>query len=299
MTASHASSDDFQDEDMVDIFNEVTRGPILTSREEGTSEPRGTSAQTSPTDDKFETPPSTPPKTKNIGPGIDALGSRLPDSFNHKRPELVTVTNRKRSIPEPIKPSMPRKVPRDTRSRVAYNVDHLAPTAKPVDQMNVAGPTTPLEDNPYFTGALRMDRSFESISSSMTSATPAWTSRNTSFCADSLATSFSSTTDDTDTTIGASFTMPGSSLFSGNSTLQSETNTVAWDKINQAKVSVAKSVSDHMGVDSESTVTFTTAAASNFESNKSGKVEVKTTSDSDVESLLVERLLSHSPFGKA
>ena len=61
---------------MVDIFNEVTRAPILTSREESTSKSRRTSAQTSPTDDKFETPPSTPPKTKNIGLGIDALGSK-------------------------------------------------------------------------------------------------------------------------------------------------------------------------------------------------------------------------------
>lgn len=88
-------------------------------------------------------------------------------------------------------------------------------------------------------------------------------------------------------------------MFSGNSTLQSETSAIAWDKINQAKVSEGKSVSDHMDIDSESTVTYTTAVEFNVESKKSGSVEVKTTSDSDVDSLLIERLLSHSPFGKA
>ena len=287
---------------MADIFDQVSQSPILTSHEKAFSRKRRTSAEKSPTNDDFETPPSTPPETKSIASGIDAPGSGMPDFLYCKKPELVPVTNRKRSFSETMKPPLPYKVSRETRShRAGYNVDHLAPTTKPVNQglPDLSEPMSPSKAQSHFVDSLNTNRSFEnlaSVSSSVTTASPARTSPNTSFCGSSLATSFSSTTDDTDATIQASFAKPAISLHSGNSLLA---DAGAWDRIGEAQISVGMTTYDHMDVDSESAATYTTAVETNVEPEKLHEVEPRVTSDSDLESHLAERLLSTSPFGKS
>lgn len=152
-------------------------------------------------DEHFETPPTTPPHSKKdaIGLGIglegqkNGLGRRSPQEF-----ENATLNNKEATIfdSEPMKPPPMRRVSREKPSGRS--------------ELNDAVPTPPPEIYDIKPRSLSMAHSFDSISvsSSMTSASPAWTSPNTSFCADSLATSFDSTTDETDTTVRPPFGQP-------------------------------------------------------------------------------------------
>ena len=295
----HASSDDFNDEDMVDVFNEATWAPTLTSREEDTK----TTAPTSPTDDKFETPPSTPPKTGRIGLGIDSPGSEMPEAFYYDKPELVSVTNRKRSFADCMEPPTPCKSSRETRIHCAgYSRDNLAPATERSDKSftNLAGNTPPPDEKTWFTFARTGSQSlinFASVSSSITTASPAWTSPNTSFCSTSVATSFGSNADDTNSTMHPKAVEPPSN---GNSTRLSVAHTTARFRIGQVQETlVTTSAPDNMDIDSEPTVTCTTAVESDVESKRSGELEDRSNSSNDAERLLAERLSSHSPFSKA
>lgn len=256
----HPSSDDFLDEDMADAFSEAqkdldtsllsTTNAIPHTRP--TARVRRTSEQTSSTEERFETPPTIPPRLRGgiVGLGIGANE----DNFYHKKSELVPVTNKKRSYPEPTKPPLPRKTSRETRSqRDAYNVDHLTPTANPDNQKKqnqeldlklfhtgnaaYAVPTPPPGDKPIFS-VPRANRSFDnltSVSSSMMSASNAWTTPNTSFSSDSMATSFSSSTGGTETTIRASADTSWDSLLARKSAMQFEADENEWDYIYQAQ----------------------------------------------------------------
>ena len=294
----HASSDDFNDEDMVDVFNEATWASTLTSREGDTK----TTALTSPIDDKFETPPSTPPKTGRMGMRIDLPGSELPDSFDNDKPELVSVTNRKRSFADCMEPPTPCKSSRETRVHCAgHNRDNLAPATERSDKSftNLAGHTPPPDEKTWLTFARTGSHSlinFASVSSSTTTASPAWTSPNTSFCSNSVATSFSSNADNTDSTMHPKTVDP---LSIGNSTRLFAAHITARDRIGQVQETlVATSAPDNMDIDSEPTVTYTTAVESDVESKRSGELGDKPNSSNDIERLLAERLVSHSPFGK-
>jgi hypothetical protein len=216
---------------------------------------RRASDQTNSTEERLETPHPTPPRLRggNVGLGI-AVGENT-DTFYHKKPDLVPVTNRKRSFPEPMKPPLPRKSSRETRGqRDAYNVDHLAPYIKPDFQKKhnpepnlkvfqsgnaaYAVPTPPPDDQPLLTRSFSRNQSLEnlaSVSSSMTSASSAWTTPNTSFSSDSMATSFSSSTGGTDTTIRAPFDKSTDSYHAGRSAIQSEADSDEWDQFYRAQ----------------------------------------------------------------
>lgn len=247
-TALQPSSDDFQEEDMTDVFSEILKtdaAPIFpisaTSGSVSNPKSRRLSNQTSFTEEKFETPATTPPQLRggHVGMGIGVEDSA--DDFYRKNPELVPVMNRKRFHPEPMKHPLPRKVSRETRSRDVYNVDHLAPTTKP---SNVSGsafimPTPPPNDQPFFTRSFSRNQSAEnltSISSSMTNASSVCTSANTSFTSDSMATSFTSSTGgDTDTTIRPMSDKSWNSRLPGKSAMQSEADENEWEQFYQAQ----------------------------------------------------------------
>lgn len=186
IASGHPSSDDFRDDDMADVLIEMSKRDPLSGSVPGEPQQDG---EIMPTDDElFETPPSTPPDSKRnvIGLGI-GLEGQTNDSGRRSssKPENGIVNNKKRpySDSEPMKPPPSRRVSRDRPSGRR--------------ESNCAGPTPPPDSYNF------KPHSFDSISvsSSMTSASPAWTSPNTSFCADSLATSFDSTADETDITV--------------------------------------------------------------------------------------------------
>ncbi len=284
---------------MIDLLDEVARSSIPTACAVTDARLRQTSAPASPSEDKFETPPSTPPKSVELG--IDALGSEFPASFYQEKPELIPMTTRKRSCPEPMKPPMPRKMSRDTRSHAAaYSIDYLQPNNKPAQQIHRSTAVTnpPPENATSFPSSSSTNRSSEnlaSMSTSFTSVSTPWTSPNTSFHSDSMATSFSSDTGGTDSTIRASFVSRDS--LNGKLALQSEANMNPWDDVNRAQgLAITDAGCDLMEIDLETNIPSRTLVKPGLQSMESlGGVGSKS-AVSDLESLLTERLHSYSPF---
>lgn len=194
--SGHTSSDDFNDEDMADVLVELSRhdkppDPVQTNHLE--------KSRTMPTDDDvFETPPTTPPllhkAAVRLGIGFEQIAD--PRGAFPLKPVPSDINKKKRpySDAQPMKPPPMRRISRE-KSNVRSNA-------------NSAVPTPPPESHGFISRSLDLSRSFDnisSVSSSMTNASPAWTSPNTSFCSESLATSFESTADDTDATVRPSF----------------------------------------------------------------------------------------------
>jgi len=195
--SSHPSSDEFKDDDMADAFVEMSKhdhppNPIPLNYQK-------TSGTTQPDDDCFETAPTTPPPSKrdSVGLGI-GLDEQVRDSrsFSSPKPKLGAIDNKKRpcSGAEPMNPPPMRGI-----SREKCNVQ---------SDLKYAVPTPHLDGYGSMSRPLDLSRSFDnisSISSSMTSVSPAWTTPNTSFCSDSLAKSLDFTAEETDTTVRPSF----------------------------------------------------------------------------------------------
>ena len=299
---------------------------------------RRASAQTSSSEETFETPPTTPSRCKSNNSGLRIAVAADSDPFYLKHHELVPFTNKKRLFPEPMKPALPRKVSRDARNYTsAYNISHLAPTSEPSDQSKASLPglTPPPEnqkdktkpntassamkppansnltstksngalfvsapeDQGFPMRSLNMSRSFDnlsSVSSSMTSASTAWTSPNTSFYADSIATSFNSVAEDTDVAIPTSSDRPQHCL-PGQTTFPSWIETSKMISGRQDKI---RPPSDSMDIDTDSTLIGPKASI------KAAAI-IPSTSDTKpqaglaIEEHIAERLISHSPFGKA
>lgn len=251
-SAQHPSSDDYQDDDITDVFSDIQHKDAkpmsltsTTSHVVPKSRERRISNRTSSTEEKFETPPTTPPRLMgaNIGLGIGVEDSTA--AFYDRYSELVPVMSRKRSYPESMKPPLPRKVSREQRSRDVYNADHLEPTTEPYDSSSSTFimPTPPLNDQPFFTrplGRYQSNEHLTSISSSMTSASSAWTTPNTSFGSDSMATSFSSSMGGgTDTTIRPMSDKLWDSHDPKYSAMQSEADSSEWEHFYQAQMTEA------------------------------------------------------------
>lgn len=229
-TSNHPSSDDYPDSDMADIMADpdlmdIAYPPVPTTAVKCKN---AASGQTSPADEEFETPPTSPshPTTSNVGLGItkapnepleqpatsldrqpqDSRGSSIwrqqplvnTDVFD-KIKSSVQLTNISRKRPcvesEPMKPP-PKRFPSHERQSLQGRI-------------GAAIPTPPPDNHPFMSRSLSSTRSFDdiSVSSSFTSHSPAWTSPNTSFCADSMATSFDSAVDETDTTMRPSIAL--------------------------------------------------------------------------------------------
>ena len=286
---------------MTDLLDEVVRSRIPTARVVPDTGSRKTSAPASP-EDKFETPPSTPPKAKSVDLDTDASDSGFPASFYHKKPEVLPISTRKRSFPESMKPPMPRKMSRDARNHgAALNIDNLQPDNKPAQLVpRITAVPSPLPENAIpFASSSSTNRSSEdlaSMSTSFTSISTAWTSPNTSFQSESMATSFNSDTGGTDPTIRASFGRSLDSL-NGKVALQSEADVTTWDNINRAQgLAITDVGCDAMDVDLETSIASRTPVKPSLQSKESlGGVGFEA-AESDLKSLLTERLRSYSPF---
>lgn len=270
--SGHTSSDDFPDVDMVDVIDEISKyhdglDPVQTN------DHKKYEVMLSD-DDVFETPPTTrPPSNKagvGLGIGLDKQFSD-PRSFFPPKTELAGITNKKRpcSDAQPMKPPPMRRVSRE----------------KPDLQsdVNSAVPTPPPDVHGFSSRSLDLSRSFDNIStvsSSMTSASPAWTSPNTSFCSESLATSFESTAEETDTTIRPSFSRGRSRYPSDQSSL--------W--------SIGRSKDDRRKL---SNVSLCSAApAQSFPAKRSEEItELQGVTETSTMTDLAKRLTSKSPFG--
>ena len=246
----------------IERHHDNSQRPQYDFRYATTVAPRTTEStpQTSPVEENFETPPTSPSHLRDdIFSTIDSkspetalrnettgLGARSEssmieagksDSLFMKKPEFVPFSNRKRALldPDPIRSLPPRKMSRDTKGHSSnFNVSGLAPTSSSnsSEQMMAAPPTHDTTDPIIQANLTSMDTSglppahamhsfarvtngtapmpppsdrssslsrssdnIPSISSSMTSASPAWTSPNTSFSSTSLNTSFASSAD--------------------------------------------------------------------------------------------------------
>ena len=283
---------------MTDLLDEVARSPIPTTRDVPDPRPE-TSAPASP-EDKFETPPSTPPNARSVDLETDAPGSEFP-AFYHREPESVPTSARKRSFPESMKPPMPRKMPRETCSHGAStSIGHLQPNNKPAQQ--VYRGTVPYflpEKSASFTSSSNTDRSPEnlaSMSTSFTSVSTPWTSPNTSFHNESMATSFSSDTGATDSTIRASFGM-SRNTFNGKLALQSEANDTAWDGFDRPQgLTIRDTGVDPMDIDLETNIASRTLVKPSLQSKESLSGVGVEAADSEFKSQLTERLHLYSPF---
>ena len=259
------------------------------------------SAPASP-EDKFETPPSTPPNAKSVDLDTDASDSEFPASFHHRKPEVIPVSTRKRSFPESMKPPMPRKMSRDIRNHgAALNSESLQPDNKPAQQVPRITPVPNRlpENATCLASSSSTNRSSEnlaSMSTSFTSISTAWTSPNTSFQSESMATSFNSDTGGTDSTIRASFGRPLDSL-NGKLALQSEANVTTWDDIYRAQgLAITDAGPDPMDIDLETNIASRTLIKPSLQSKESlGGIDFEE-AESHLKSRLTERLRSYSPF---
>ena len=300
-TSQQTSSDDFPDKEVIDLLDEVARSRIPTVVSD--LRVRKTSAPASP-EDKFETPPSTPPNGKSLDSETDASDSEHTASFYHRKPEVIPISTRKRSFPESMKPPMPRKMSRDLRSHgAAYSIDNLQPNNKPAQQV----PRTTAVPNPFpesatsFASSSSTNRSSEnlaSMSTSFTSVSTAWTSPNTSFHGDSMATSFNSDTSGTDLTLRASFGRSRGNL-NGKLALQSEANMTAWDDVNRAQgLAITDVGCDPMDIDLETNSASRTPVKPSLQPQESLGGAAFEAAESDLKNVLTERLRSYSPFCK-
>ena len=224
------SSDSYPDSEMVDLMAETDLTaiqPPYTETIASAASRHGSSDQTSPSEESFETPPSTPSRSRYAGIGLGitntipldpvlmnirtnpnvakvqsrGTGGLPPSSTSNRQPRSATdhsrklgqepSSSKKRPYPEsePMKPPATRRVSREKRS-----------DQNPV---SFAVPTPPPDNYDFMERSMSASRSFDnipSVSTSFTSHSTAWTSPDVSFHADSMVTSFESTTEDTDTT---------------------------------------------------------------------------------------------------
>ena len=200
--------------------------------------------------DTFQTVASTPRKVNRSGLS-DSFGGNndnLSNSelFYFKRPDLVPLSyqgqnGKKRSSAESMRPPLSKKIIlgiNESQSPMFYHVNHLSPTEAPkleapkpgaIKDPSLANKAVPIslqEEARNVPHELRWSKSFESNTSSSTTATPnqIWTPNN-SFPVESAATSFNSSADTAD--VSDSFlcnTLPQSHTF-GDTAMRLATET--------------------------------------------------------------------------
>lgn len=220
----HASSDEFNpDMDtsaILEDINMIDVPPVVTPSKATANPFRITLPPLESADEEFQTPPTSPllAKSRDAGRGIPVeqmqwLEIPKDEAYFHQKYDLVrlpepSVSGRKRSFPEPIKPPEPRKVSRD-------GMDDQYPRHYVVNNMSpIMTPITREEERPSFPGFFGDNKkplphkqdlhlSVDSIASTTTStatASPAWRSPNVSFNSNSTTTSFTSSADGSDLT---------------------------------------------------------------------------------------------------
>ncbi|KAL8950038.1 MAG: hypothetical protein Q9222_003898 [Ikaeria aurantiellina] len=156
-------------------------------------------------EDYYQTPPDSPSKIYEKPQMAQRSKDPIPlpklpsQAYEHgSLNDNPFVQGKKRTLPHPQKPEMPRKISRDTSSRrSAAGIVDQSPT-KP-SLIGIAGAHGANSGNRSLQVPLHQSfstESFASVSSSaLTVATSAWTSPNTSFRTETPATSFDSSTE--------------------------------------------------------------------------------------------------------
>ncbi len=218
----HPSSDEFNsDMDTSAILEDITMvdvsavSPVVTPSKVPTNPFRITIPPPESVDEDFQTPPTSPllGKSKNvhssvIGDEMQSFDNPNDEAYFRQKYDLVhlpepSFSGRKRSFPEPTKPSVPRKFSRDgldNKFPRLYNVKYMSPVITPItrEEERPGFPVFPADDRKPFLHKQDLNRSFDSVTSAATStrtASPAWRSPNVSFTTDSAATSFCSSAD--------------------------------------------------------------------------------------------------------
>ena len=285
--AQHFSSDDYPDSEMADILaddslldlSNVTAVPI----------PQGVipdMEMDSPVHEDFKTPPTSPLRWNQVDTGLDMNLQDWVEAHQESKSSALTQTatfdlksSKKRPLEdlEPMPPPPTRKISREQKR------DQIFPC--------YPTPTAPAENFHFYSRSSSSSRSFDnsmSVSSSFTSASPAWTSPNTSFCASSVTTSFDSNSEDTDSTVRPSIAPP---------TFNAKQNVPWYQHVHLAP--------NKGGIDTETghieKLVDSESVRPNFEkltavdTNETATGSVKPSSI--VETQLPHRLISHAPFG--
>ena len=338
----HPSSDEFRDEIMTDAFDEVEKNMNVVAnllidpalRTALSSNTRRASNQTSSTNSRFETPPTSPSPLRggNVGLVIGVVDD--PRDLEPRNSESLSGTNRKRSFPGSMKPPMPRKSSRETRAqRAVHNDDYTAhkidaklqaphstlPKLDPFQPTKLANavPTPPPDHQSIFKYPYTRKKSAEnltSVSSSMTSASSALTTPNTSFSADSMATSFSASAggDVSDTTMRPVFDRSSTSFSASKRPVRSEADSDEWDQFYQAQDVKRPQVTSFEclprtdeGISISNVMYDNVAAPSGAKISATGIAMVapfvplqQPPAPLSLEGRAIERLHSQSPFGK-
>lgn len=313
VTVQHPSSDDSHDEDMLDVFDEIGKMEVSplpslgSSSKNDRNSKEGTQIwnQDSPIEEEFKTPPTTPPRRNFENAGLElgmnehTVGSKDPGAHVFKTTQIAVAPNIKRSFPEPMKPPLPRKGSREMRN---HDVPKIVSKVGPLSHEDYTAPTPPPEDVlvPSNPGSSSRSLGILTSVSSMTSASSAWTSPDTSFSAESLATSFNSTVEGTDGKKRRSYDDLSVSKCAHNEYNGVEKTSVdkVWDRLGEGPM-VSKEYTTppdgSMDLDSDSTATYiptTKYGATNLVAPVTFK-PIQT----NIGDLLADRLKSYPPFG--
>ena len=218
-TIQHASSDDFMDDDISEVLQDVCMpdaGPLVSVVTKIPS--KKSSGHTSSVEETFETPPTTPPHKKL--PFTDRQENRVDSHIDYTKADIFRKpgdppVTRKRPLPEPEKAIQPRKLSRESSRSgpMSYTstVDNakrhsLSTTVIPNYERLPRGlnPSVPLGSSWDSTRSTATSKSFDS---SITAASSILTSPNTSFSTvstNSRSASFDQKSEDTDSTIRTS-----------------------------------------------------------------------------------------------
>ena len=188
--AQSLSSDSYPDSEMVDILADGAFVDLPQTESLGRADVDGLSEMESPTHEKFETPPTTPPRSEEPNANLEHSEHNLQRASSHEKGYTrldithdydYTASGRKRSYPDP-EPMQPPPTRRPScQQRDAQGSSSVAapmPSHNDYELMFRSISSSCSTDNP------------PSVSTSFSSISTAWTSPNTSFSAESIATSF-------------------------------------------------------------------------------------------------------------
>ena len=315
-----SSSMDYLDNEMVelmanaDAMNMSSTVPTLAEYARKACE--SAISEHSSSDDAFETPPTSPPlhRSSSLGVSTDRKRSH-PDSIPATLSRIVSrKTSNEKSAQEVsgLTASNDRSVMTGTdfellQSSYLHSPRKIGPT-RPLDRASATIlpksqhhiPRQPARNNSFESESARLVASFDntaSLSNSMTTASSAWTSPNTSFSSRSLVTSFDTSIDGIDSTTRGFRDNPSRPPLLGPSLSGLESNVGKCFKMEANKVSTHKTTAqcDPMDVESEpSFLDLSTIKAEPMYPNLHDKAK---TSENNVGMLLAERLSTNSPFG--
>ena len=281
-SAQSLSSDSYPDSEMVDILANGAFVDLPQTESLGRADIDELSEIESPTHEKFETPPTTPPRSEKPDASLEHREHNLQWTSSHERDNTrLTITRgydyaargRKRLYPDP-EPMQPPP----TRKSSYQQSDAQGPSS-------VTAPILSHNDYESMFRSISSSCSTDnppSVSTSFSSISTAWTSPNTSFSAESIATSFE---------------VPTEKLSLNRGSLPMDLSSV-WCKSQEATPN--HNLTNTSNVDPEHQVDAQHLSGSgdkNPAAKKGGSTKLAIVPGIKFETDLLERLVKLSPFG--